>query len=330
MQVLRQENSSPVQGEEKDLPSVPGKTEREDDENDTAHGEEQDLPSYPTTQPEIVMVERAKIHPDPNQPRRYFDEVELEKMAASMREVGIIDPLCVRPRPDSDEYDLLAGERRLRSAGLAGIESVPVRIFDVDERTAEDIKAISNLQRSDLNAWEETQAIMGMLMRNLGKSQAEVVSLLNQAANQKRGLTGNVVRKEDWEVVEEVFDLVGRLTPESFRKHRVPLLKLPEPIQKVLRQGLLQYTKVNEILKIKEEHQQQALLQEAIENNLSVEEIRSRVKNLRSKPADDTVPKLSERLTTVTRAIKQAKVWTDPDKQKQLEKLLNELENLLQ
>ncbi|MFB2897785.1 ParB/RepB/Spo0J family partition protein [Aerosakkonemataceae cyanobacterium BLCC-F50] len=291
------------------------------------------LPTASNTPTGVVLVPLDKIHPDPDQPRRYFDEGELNKMAASMREIGVIDPLTVRPKPNSNdlEYDLLAGEKRWRSATIARLQMVPVRVFDVDDRTALDIKAISNLQRSDLNAWEETQAIMGMLMRNLEKSQEEVVSLLNQAANQKRGLTDNVVRKSDWQIVEDVFNLVGRLTPESFRKHRVPLLKLPKPIESVLRQGKLQYTKVNEILKLKSVEQQEALLDEVIAANLSVEEIRQRVRELRpSKTAKQQSPNLSERLTSVTRAIKQAKIWDDPKKQKRLEKLLGELENLLQ
>lgn len=94
-----------------------------------------------------------------------------------------------------------------------------------------------------------------------------------------------------------------------------PLLKLPQSIESVLRQGKLQYTKVNEILKLKSVEQQQALLDEVMAANLSVEEIRQRVRELRpSKTAKEQSPNLSERLTSVTRAIKQAKVWHDPKK----------------
>jgi len=196
------------------------------------------------SQAEILWVPRIKVHRDPGQDRRYFDETELDKMATSMRSVGIIDPLSVRKRPGiEDEYDLLAGEKRHRAAERAGLELVLIRVFKVDDSTAEDIKSISNLQRSDLNAWEETRAIMNMLMRHLKQSQDEVISLLNQAANQKRGLTSNVVRSEDWATVEDVFEIMGRLSPESFRKHRLTLLRLPDYVQTVLQQGKLHYTK---------------------------------------------------------------------------------------
>ena len=204
----------------------------------------------------------------------------------------------------------------------------------MDDQIAEDIKAISNLQRSDLNKWEETNAIMGMLCRNLGKTQAEVISLLNQAANQKRGLTDNVVRSEDWITVEEVFTVVGRLTPESFRKHRVPLIKLPEHIQAVLQQGKLHYTKVNEILKVKELTQQRQLLELAIAQGLSVSEIQAEVKDLRQAKTtpdvaeSDEIP-LAQRLTIVTQQLKKAKVWDDPKKKRRLEKLLAELGSLI-
>ncbi|NJL22829.1 MAG: ParB/RepB/Spo0J family partition protein, partial [Leptolyngbyaceae cyanobacterium SM1_3_5] len=160
----------------------------------------------PQSQTEVLWVPRLKIHRDLDQDRRYFDETELDNMAASMRSVGMIDPLSVRRRAGTEnEYDLLAGEKRHRAAERAELDLVLVRIFEIDDQTADDIKSISNLQRSDLNAWEETAAIMKMLMRHLGRSQAEVISLLNQAANQKRGLTSNVVRKEDWTIIEDVF-----------------------------------------------------------------------------------------------------------------------------
>ncbi len=117
------------------------------------------------SQAEILWVPRIKIHRDPGQDRRYFDETELDKMAASMRSVGMIDPLSVRKRPGiEDEYDLLAGEKRHRSAERAGLELVLIRVFEVDDSTAEDIKSISNLQRSDLNAWEETRVVLQKLV----------------------------------------------------------------------------------------------------------------------------------------------------------------------
>jgi len=320
MQVIRQESAKPsVQNNESVSPAT----------------QKDSSPAKVQEQPEVIWVPHGKIHRDQEQSRRYFDPDELSNMAASMKAVGVIDPLSVRLRPGtSDEYDLLAGEKRHRSAGIAGLEKVPVRVFEVDDQVAEDIKAISNLQRSDLNKWEETNAIMGMLCRNLAKTQPEVISLLNQAANQKRGLTDNVVRSEDWTTIEEVFTVVGRLTPESFRKHRVPLIKLPGHIQAILQQGKLHYTKVNEILKVKDLEQQQQLLEKVIAQELSVSDVQAEVKALRQpKTVSDSgeageLP-LPQRLTLVTQQLKKAKVWDDPKKKRRLEKLLVELSALV-
>ncbi len=298
------------------------------DADSTATGSAKPIASPPL----VFWVPHSKIHRDAEQDRRYFDPDELSSMARSMESVGNIDPLSVRLRPGTeDEYDLLAGEKRHRAGEIAKLGKMLVRVFDVDDRTAADIKAISNLQRGDLNKWEETHTLMRMLCRHLEKSADEAVQLLNQAANQKRGLTSNVVREKEWAIVEDVFRLSGRLTPESFRKHRLPLLKLPESIQRVLQDGKLHYTKVNEILKVKHPEQQNQLLEEAISNSLSVDDIQAKVKELKQEmqPSPDRSIELPERLVTVARQIKQARIWRDPVKQKKLEKLLNQLEQLL-
>ncbi len=294
------------------------------------------LPTLPlpiSEQPTTTTVKLSKIHRDPDQDRRYFDQAELDNMAVSIRKVGIIDSLSVRLYPGrSDEFDLLAGEKRHRAAEMAGLDIVPVRIFDIDDDTAADIKSISNLQRSDLNKWEETSALMNMLCRHLGKEQEEVISVLNQMANQKRGLTSNVVRNEDLEIVQEVFSVAGRLTPESFRKHRLPLLKLPSYIQTVLREGKLHYTKVNEVLRVKDTEQQRQLLKDAIAQELSVDAIQAQVKVLRQGyDVSSTAPNqaLLMQLKGLPQRLKKAHVLEDSKKRERLTKLLNQIEDLI-
>ncbi len=287
------------------------------------------LPS--TTQPAPITVQLHKIHRDLDQDRRYFDPTELENMAASIKKVGVIDPLSVRVYPGQrDEFDLLAGEKRHRAAELAGLEVVPVRIFEIDDNTAADIKSISNLQRSDLSKWEETSAIMNMLCRHLGGEPEEVVSILNQMANQKRGLTSNVVRNEDLEVVQEVFAVAGRLTPESFRKHRLPLLKLPSHIQAVLKEGKLHYTKVNEVLRVKNAEQQRQLLEAAIAQDLSVDAIQVQVRALRQDAGDSTPHQsLLTQVKGLPQRLKRAGVLEDAKKRARLMKLLGQIEDLI-
>ncbi len=298
-----------------------------------ASGDESVISLRGSAQPAPITVQLHKIYRDPDQDRRYFDLTELENMAASIKKVGVIDPLSVRLYPGQrDEFDLLAGEKRHRAAKMAGLEVVPVRIFEIDDDTAADIKSISNLQRSDLSKWEETSAIMNMLCRHLGVEPEEVVSILNQLANQKRGLTSNVVRSEDLEIVQEVFAVAGRLTPESFRKHRLPLLKLPIHIQEVLKEGKLHYTKVNEVLRVKDTEQQRQLLEQAIAQKLSMDAIQTQVRALRQSDSNGSATPNQTLLTQfkgLPQRLKQARILEDAKKRERLIKLLGQIEELM-
>lgn len=267
----------------------------------------------------MIYIPRQKIHRDPNQSRRYFDPSELQKMAESIRKVGVIDPYSVRRRPGTvDEYDLLAGERRDRAAEIAGLDTVPVRIFDVDDSTAEDIKDISNLQRVDLNAWEESWALMRMLMRNLKKNQSDVEKLLHQMSNQQRGITQKKVSSNEWQIVEDVFAITGRITWDTFRKTRIKLLKLPNKIETILREGKLDPTKVDEILKVKDLDVQEDLLQQAIQENLTYLELKNRVREYKRAMTSSTAPTTHsdpdgrQRLEDISMRLKRHKLWENP------------------
>src|SRR5690606_34164686 len=93
---------------------------------------------------------------NPRNPRRMFSEVELEDLAQSIREHGVVQPIVVRPAPGKPgEFELIAGERRWRATQRAGLPTIPVIVRDVDDRVALEIAIIENVQRADLNAIEE-------------------------------------------------------------------------------------------------------------------------------------------------------------------------------
>lgn len=125
-----------------------------------------------------------------------------------------------------------------------------VRVLSDTE--ALDCARMENLLRSDLNPVEETEGILNLLELSLDIDRPKVISLLNQMANQKRGLTDNVVRNQE-QVVEETFRMLGRLSPESFRTHRLPLLKLPPEVLEALHQGRIEYTKAKAIARVKDD-----------------------------------------------------------------------------
>lgn len=276
----------------------------------------------------------GKIDLPKRQPRRFFSEEAMASLAKSVETHGILQPLLVRPLMQG-KYELVAGERRYRAAQQVGLLEVPVYIKPLDDQSAFQVALLENLQREDLNPVEETEGILELLSSRLERSREEIVSLLNLVANlQKQGheLTDNVVR-EQWKEVEKIFGVIGRLTPESFRTHRLPLLTLPADVLDALQAGKLEYTKARALAMVKDDGDRQSLLSNAVDENLSVREIQRRVKEVRS----DIRPNLSksseaipQRMKLVYRQIRQAKVWETPKKAAQLEKLLSQLEALLE
>ena len=120
-----------------------------------------------------------KIEPNPDQPRRDFDEEELEALADSIAEHGIIQPLTVREL-NSGYYQIVAGERRWRAARLANLSEVPVVIIDADDKTTMELALIENLQRQDLNPVEEAMGYH-TLMADYGLTQEDTASRVGKS-----------------------------------------------------------------------------------------------------------------------------------------------------
>ncbi|OQX12455.1 MAG: chromosome partitioning protein ParB [Desulfobulbaceae bacterium A2] len=138
--------------------------------------------------PRFFLCELDRIAANPHQPRRHFDEVALEELASSIRENGILQPLLVSSAASG--FTLIAGERRLRAARIAGLHQVPVLLWD-DAREDERFKLalIENIQRQDLNPIEEAQAY-GRLIKDFGLTQEEAA----QRVGKHRATVANVLR----------------------------------------------------------------------------------------------------------------------------------------
>ena len=128
----------------------------------------------------VLRLEVGSIRPNPRQPRRMFDEAGLRELAASIRRHGVVQPLVVRRR--SDGWELVAGERRLRAARLAGLTAVPCVEAEVDERESALLALVENLQRRDLHYFEEAAAIADYLRRT-GVTQEEAAAELGRSAS---------------------------------------------------------------------------------------------------------------------------------------------------
>ena len=126
-------------------------------------------------------VRTADVRPNPNNPRRSFLDEDLQDLSNSIREKGIIQPIVVRPAPGrAGEFEIIAGERRWRAAGAAGLEDVPVIVVEVDDKGALELAIIENVQRADLNAIEEARGY-DRLAREFGYSQTDLARIIGKS-----------------------------------------------------------------------------------------------------------------------------------------------------
>jgi ParB family transcriptional regulator, chromosome partitioning protein len=118
---------------------------------------------------------------NPDQPRRAFGDAEIEELAASIREKGVLQPVLVRPSPDTQgQYQLVAGERRWRAAQKAGLRSLPALVRELDDSQVLEIAIVENVQRSDLNPLEEALGYRA-LMDRFGRTQEAVARVVGKS-----------------------------------------------------------------------------------------------------------------------------------------------------
>ncbi len=136
----------------------------------------------------LRMVDVAGLRPMPNQPRRNFDEAALDELAESIKSRGLLQPIIVRETSGEGHYQIVAGERRWRAAQRAQLHQVPVIVKDFDDRTAYELAIIENIQREQLNAWEEGEGYRRLvddydytqevLAKIVGKSRSHIANLM--------------------------------------------------------------------------------------------------------------------------------------------------------
>jgi ParB-like partition proteins len=181
------------------------------------------------------------LRPNPRNPRKHFDDTDLNELAASVKQRGIIQPILVRAIPNMpDAYEIVAGERRWRAAQRAGLHEVPIVVADIDDKTSLEYAIIENVQRSDLNPMEEAAGYQ-RLMEEFSYNSGELGEILAKS----RSYVVNTVRLLNLPppVREMVMD--GRLSAGQARA----LLSCKDPEQvakRVLAEGLT----VREIEKI--------------------------------------------------------------------------------
>lgn len=185
----------------------------------------------------VYYVPIEKIVPNPYQPRRIFDRTSIDELSLSIRQYGVLQPLLVRKAEEN--YELIAGERRLKAAKQAGLKEVPIIIKQFDETDAAVVALIENVQRRDLSYWEEAKAF-DTLIRVHGMTQ------------------------------EMIADRVGK--NQSTVANKLRLLRLSETVKRQLVMNKLSERHARALLRLHDETVQLKVLHEIIEKNLNVQD----------------------------------------------------------
>jgi ParB family chromosome partitioning protein len=198
----------------------------------------------------------SDIRPNPAQPRRTFSETELEELAASIRQRGVLQPILLRPDPDApNQYQIVAGERRWRAAQRAGLSTIPAVVRELDELQLLEVGIIENVQREDLNPIEEAEAY-GALIKRFGRTQED----LAESVGKSRAHIANTMR----------------------------LLNLGESSREHLRQGRISAGHARAALGAPDPD---PVVDMAVAKGMSVRDVEALVKRLKDGSALDTVAK---------------------------------------
>ena len=217
----------------------------------------------------IVWLPAEDTSPNPVQPRKLFDEKALEELSQSIKSYGILNPLTVRCR--GGKYELVAGERRLRAAKLAGLEEVPCILLDVNMEDASLIALIENLQRRDLDFIEEAVGL-SRLIRMFGMSQEEAARRIGKS--------------------------------QSAVANKLRLLKLPRDVLENLRSYGLSERHGRALLRLTEPNAQRMALEYIAANALTVAATEEYIEALLAAPAGETPEKPEPKRTLILKDVR--------------------------
>jgi len=198
----------------------------------------------------VVSLPVGAIRPNPRQPRRQFDEDGLRELSESILRYGILQPLTVR-KTGATTFELVAGERRLRAAALAGLDTVPCLLLNVDEEQSGLLALVENLQRKDLDFIEEAEGIRS-LIRTYGLSQEEAARCISKS----QSAVANKLR-----VLRLPEDVLGKMREKGLtERHARALLRLETPEEQ---RAALDFVLLNDLTVAKTEEYVEALLRRA-------------------------------------------------------------------
>jgi ParB family chromosome partitioning protein len=218
---------------------------------------QEEAPAAAPTGPGLAQLAVGDVVPNPHQPRTHFDEENLASLAASVRELGVLQPILVRPV--DDRYELIAGERRWRAARRAGLTHIPAVVRTIDDAASLEQAVVENLHRQDLNPLEEAGAYQ-QLIEDFGLTQDEVARRVGRS----RSAVANILR----------------------------LFQLPPAVQRLVRDGQLTAGHARALLASPDRAFQEALARRCLEKGMTVREVEEavRVRHTPDEPAPAPPP----------------------------------------
>jgi ParB family transcriptional regulator, chromosome partitioning protein len=308
-----------------------------------------DLDNLPAPKPEqngsetIVRLRLSDIDVS-DRVRQSHDEVLIRSFTETFRTSGFRGVLWVRPT-ENNRYKLIAGGTRYLAAQQATLEWVDALVFEVDEGEALDLELEENLKRRDFNDLETVHGILRSLELELSLSREQIIALFSwNSRNRQPDGTHRPPRTDsilasipldqleaDWLIIERKFERLGRYSPEGFRVNFLPLLKLPQSIQRAIMQGHLEGSKARLFSRITDDKTRDKLMKQAISEDWSRDQISEAVKNWREQYDPKTVVQeeveFSSRIKSVLKRLSKSSL--SGRSRTKAERLLKELEALL-
>ncbi|KIO42532.1 MULTISPECIES: ParB/RepB/Spo0J family partition protein [Sanguibacteroides] len=207
----------------------------------------------------------SDIRPNPHQPRTSFDEEALNELAASIKSIGIVQPITVREIGDG-KYEIIAGERRYRASKIAGLETIPAYIRKAEEDTVLELALIENIQREDLNAIE-----IAISYQRLLEECRLTQDALSERVGKKRTTISNYLR----------------------------LLKLPAPIQLAIKERKISMGHARAIVNIEDPDTQYMVFEQIMKYDFSVRKVEEIVRELMNPKKEEKVDKKESKVKTI-------------------------------
>jgi ParB family transcriptional regulator, chromosome partitioning protein len=241
-----------------------------------------------------ALVPISDIVRRPYQSRREKDPQKFSELVHSIKTYGFKGSIWLQRRPDGT-VRLIAGETRLDAAIEAGYTVISSDIADVDDITAVKLSRVENARRKDLNALDDTEELLYLLMLTLCKDRDATIECLYRYKNAAEGKSSIADRER--EAIEAVFaEVAPDISLATFITSRLPLLKLPENILQAYNAGQLEYTKALILSRVEDELIREELLEEVVEQGLSLSALKAKIAPTSGRTVIDRVNKIERQI----------------------------------